>query len=112
MKTTGKIFAPADPHKPFTAVCARDIADAAAAILVNPTSHVGKQYVLAGPSFTYAHLALSLTMSLGKPILYSQVSYEDAKEAFLNKGWPQSKVSTVLPLHGHSLSTFLLSHAG
>ena len=47
----GKIYGPARPDARFTPVAVSDIAESAAAILVNPAPHVGKTYRLTAPAF-------------------------------------------------------------
>lgn len=91
----GQIYGPADPTKPFSSAAIKDIADAAAAILANPTAHIGKTYNITSAPYTHAQLAAAFTASLGKPVTYIHVPYEGAKASFIGKGFPEWQVCVV-----------------
>lgn len=76
-----EIFVPAGrAHTAF--IDARDVGDAAAAVLSTP-GHLRKAYTLSGEhSLTYTTVATILSQVLGRPIRYSQPS-EDAYLAYL-----------------------------
>ena len=68
---------------------ARDVADAAAAVLLSD-GHEGRTYVLTGPrSISLYHVAAALSGSLGKPVQYVDVPPEAGKQAMLGMGVPE-----------------------
>jgi NAD(P)H dehydrogenase (quinone) len=60
-------------------VVQNDIADAAAAVLVDPDAHVNRTYSLTGPqALSFDEIAGILTEGLGRPITYYAESLEEA----------------------------------
>ncbi|MFE2187458.1 NAD(P)H-binding protein [Streptomyces sp. NPDC059455] len=58
-------------------VAARDVAAVVAAILVDPSSHIGRTYHLTGPaSIDMTAMAEEFAAALGRPVAYVDVSYE------------------------------------
>ena len=92
----GQIYSPVDPDKPFTPIVVEDAGKAAAAILANPSKHVGKTYTIFSDRFTYNDFAHGLSEALGKKVKYTRVPYEDAKQAFLDVPFPEWKVDAIL----------------
>jgi uncharacterized protein YbjT (DUF2867 family) len=65
---------------------ARDIADAALAVLTG-TGQEGKSYVLTGPrSISFDDVAAALSTAVGKPVKYVDVPLEAGKEAMMGMG--------------------------
>jgi uncharacterized protein YbjT (DUF2867 family) len=65
----------------------RDIADVAAAILINPAAHAGKAYTLTGGvAFTGSEAAASIAQALGKAIEHISISTEQAAETMRQWG--------------------------
>jgi NAD(P)H dehydrogenase (quinone) len=61
------------------AVAQDDIADAAAAVLFEPSAHNGRTYSLTGPdALTLSDIAAILTTELGRPISYHAETVEEA----------------------------------
>jgi len=68
---------------------ARDVGAVAAAIAASPAPHVGKTYWLTGPDLlSYADVAAVLSKTLGRPITYRELSFEDDKDAMMRAGVP------------------------
>lgn len=69
-------------------VDARDVAAAAAAVLTGE-GHAGRAYVLTGPeALSYADVAERFTRALGRPVSWSEVTLEEARESMLAGGLP------------------------
>ncbi len=67
----------------------RDIADVAAAILLNPASHAGKAYTLTSTvPFTGATAAKIISDAIGKPVSHVSVSPEQAVDTMRQWGMP------------------------
>lgn len=74
----GVIRGPAETGR-LAAVAVDDVADAAAAVLRDPTAHVGATYSLTGPqSLTLDEVARILTEQLGRPVTYQPETVEEA----------------------------------
>jgi uncharacterized protein YbjT (DUF2867 family) len=92
IKSSGKFYGPCDASKTFCTVAVQDAAEAAAAILTNPSAHAGKTYNIVGPAYSNAELATAFSSALGKPVEYVQVPYDGARASFIEKGWPAWQV--------------------
>jgi uncharacterized protein YbjT (DUF2867 family) len=68
-----------------------DVAEVIAAILANPTSHVGKIYELTGPKSQDMHgIATEYAEALGRPVTYVDVPHERWRDEELRKfGLPE-----------------------
>ena len=68
---------------------ARDIAAVAAHVLTRD-GHEGKAYVLTGPEpLSYQDLAEHYSRALGRPVRWSEVTLEQARESMLDAGLPE-----------------------
>jgi predicted SnoaL-like aldol condensation-catalyzing enzyme len=77
----------------------RDIARAAARILVSPQDHAGKAYELNGPeAVTYAELAERITRISGRPAAYVDIPPAAQSEAVAQMGMPAWQVDALLGL--------------
>jgi NAD(P)H dehydrogenase (quinone) len=75
------------------AVAQGDIADAAAAVLVDPGAHAGATYSLTGPeSLTLEQVAAILTAELGRPISYHDETLDEARASRASYGAPDWQV--------------------
>jgi NAD(P)H dehydrogenase (quinone) len=75
------------------AVAQDDIADAAAAVLLDPESHVGATYSLTGPdSLTLDEVAAVLAAELGRPISYHDETLDEAYASRASYGAPDWQV--------------------
>jgi uncharacterized protein YbjT (DUF2867 family) len=98
IQATGKILLPAgDATVSF--IDARDIADVAVEVLLDPTPHAGKAYTLTGPqALTHAQVAGLLTEVSGRVIGYEDIS-EGAFSAMLTEaGLPSDYRELMLAL--------------
>lgn len=67
----------------------RDIAAAAAAVLLNPAPHAGKAYTLTGgESLTTQAFLDQVGAALGRPVAYHPVSFDEAASAMAGMGMP------------------------
>ncbi|MBI5815132.1 MAG: SDR family oxidoreductase [Nitrospinae bacterium] len=78
----------------------RDIADAAAEILVNPAAHAGKAYTLTGPAAITNHQAAqTLSSAAGKNVAYVDIPESKAREGMAAMGIPDWMVDGLLELY-------------
>ena len=95
--TEGIITGPADPEKPFAGVVSQDAGEAGATILVNPTAHVGKVYIIVSDRFSHGDIVRSFSKALGREIKYNRISYEALREDFVVKrGFPVWRVDAFI----------------
>jgi len=79
----------------------RDVAAVAAEISVSPAAHVGKTYVLTGPELlSYADVAAVLSKALGRPIVFSERTIEEDKQAMMSVGVPEP----IAAMNAHAVS--------
>ena len=83
------IYLPVDPTKPFPTVVVEDAGKAAAAILVYPQKHAGKNYTIVSDRHTHNDVAAAFSEVLGREVKFIRVPYEAARKAFLDKGAPE-----------------------
>lgn len=96
--TQGKLVAPCRGDAPHTPVAVMDVGECAAAILANPDAHRMKTYRLTAEPVTYAEMAAGFGRALGRTVEFTQLSYDDAKQAFLAGGLPEWQVDGTLEL--------------
>ena len=89
IKTQGAIYSPADGTKPFTMAAVQDIAKAGAVILVDPTKHVNKTYIIVSDRHTHNDVAAAFSEALGKTVTYNRMPYDAAKQIFAAIGFPK-----------------------
>jgi NAD(P)H dehydrogenase (quinone) len=87
-------------------VDASDVADVIAAVLANPSAHIGHVYELTGPrSQTLHELAAEYAKALGRPIRYVDVPYEPWYQDLRRRGLPDhvvEHVATMARLHAQN----------
>jgi uncharacterized protein YbjT (DUF2867 family) len=80
-----------------------DVADVIAAVLANPSGHVGHVYELTGPeSQTLDELAAEISEALGRPVRYVDAPYEEWRNELVGLGIPDHVVehlATLARLH-------------
>jgi len=111
----GKIFAPFTSTGRHAPVAAEDRARVIAAILQNPTAHVGKTYPLFGPvEHTLPEIAAIVSRVIGKEVTYQQVPIERYAEIFTPKRPAQNAATSMYSdpgaSTGGSAKTFLMQH--
>ena len=75
------------------AVAQDDIADVAAAVLMNPAAHVGSVYNLSGPeALTLTQVAETITAVSGRPVSYHEETLPEAYESRASYGAPDWQV--------------------
>ncbi len=83
-----------------------DVADVIAAVLTNPSEHIGQIYELTGPrSQTLHELAAEYAEALGRPVRYVDVPYEPWREALSRRGFPEhvlEHLATMARLHAQN----------
>jgi uncharacterized protein YbjT (DUF2867 family) len=92
-------YDPRDPTTLHTPVAVNDVGKAAADILANPVKHYGKTYKLVAPPFSLNDMASAFTKAMGKQVKHTQVSYKDAKDAFMGMGFPEWQVDGIMELY-------------
>jgi uncharacterized protein YbjT (DUF2867 family) len=76
---------------------ARDVAAAAAAVLVADKVHAGKAYTLTGPqALDHAELAAVIEQVSGRPVRYEAISEEEARGVLSNAGFPTPWVERLI----------------
>ncbi len=79
----------------------RDVAAVAAEIAASPAAHVGKTYSLTGPELlSYADVAAVLSQVLGRPIVFSERTIEEDKQALMSVGVPEP----IAAMNAHAVS--------
>lgn len=79
----------------------RDVAAVAAEIAASPAAHVGKTYLLSGPELlSYADVAAMLSKVLGRPIVFSERTVEEDKQAMMSVGVPEP----IAAMNAHAVS--------
>lgn len=88
VRQEGKLTAPmADKRTPL--VDTRDVGEAAAAVLRNPSPHTHKTYQLTGPdTCSYSDVVAALSARVGKLVTYEPVSPEAFQDNLVNAGVP------------------------
>lgn len=99
IQQAGRFFLPAGDAR-IAMVDPRDVAAAAAAVLVT-AEHDGSTYVLTGPeAITYNEVARRLSSALGRPIEYVDVPDEAAAAGMTQGGLPQWLAEQVVAVFG------------
>jgi uncharacterized protein YbjT (DUF2867 family) len=85
-------------------IAARDVAEVIAAVLVDPTSHIGKAYELTGPrSQDMTAMAAEYSAALGRPVTYVDVPLQQWVDQELNvlglPGHLREHLATMARLH-------------
>lgn len=81
-------------------VDARDIADAAAAVLLNPAAHAGQAYTLTGSqAYTDAQMLALISQASGRSVQYVDVPATVAEQAMAGMGMPPVVVEWFMSLH-------------
>ncbi|MCU0291168.1 MAG: NmrA family NAD(P)-binding protein [Thermoanaerobaculaceae bacterium] len=100
LKTAGATFLPVPGDARVPMVATRDIAAAAAAILLDHGWSGVRSVMLYGPvELSYNDLTAILTRELGKPVNHVQVTPGQAREAMLGMGLTPDMVSQYLELY-------------
>jgi uncharacterized protein YbjT (DUF2867 family) len=83
----------------------RDIAGAAANILLSPEKHYGQSYELNGPeAVTYSDLAARISHVAGKPVAYVDIPEAAQRKSMLELGMPAWQVEALLELQQYYVS--------
>ncbi len=78
----------------------RDIADAAAAVLLNPALHAGQAYTLTGAeALTDAQMLAAISQALGRDVRYVDVPEAAAQAALQQMGMPPVMVEWLMSLN-------------
>jgi uncharacterized protein YbjT (DUF2867 family) len=85
-------------------IAARDVAEVIAAVLVDPTAHIGKAYELTGPrSQDMTAMAAEYSAALGRPVTYVDVPHQQWVDQELNvlglPGHLREHLATMARLH-------------
>jgi len=79
----------------------RDVAAVAAEIAASPGPHIGKTYRLTGPELlSYADVAAVLAKLLDRPIVFSERTIEEDKQAMMSVGVPEP----IAAMNAHAVS--------
>lgn len=91
MKHTGAFYGPISGERTMPAVATRDIADAAAALLLDPTWTGRQDVALLGPEdLSFDDMAAIISDVLGAPIRYQQVPAEQHRQGFVDRGYSEA----------------------
>eukprot|EP00190_Bangiopsis_sp_CCMP1999_P006072 CAMPEP_0198727028 /NCGR_PEP_ID=MMETSP1475-20131203/3881_1 /TAXON_ID= ORGANISM="Unidentified sp., Strain CCMP1999" /NCGR_SAMPLE_ID=MMETSP1475 /ASSEMBLY_ACC=CAM_ASM_001111 /LENGTH=285 /DNA_ID=CAMNT_0044489015 /DNA_START=92 /DNA_END=946 /DNA_ORIENTATION=+ len=95
----GNIYNPVDPSKSYSPVLTEDAGKAAATIMLNYESHVGKTYTVCSDTHTFSDVTDAFSKALNKEVNYVRVPYEAAKQAFMGMGFPEWQVDGIMELY-------------
>jgi NAD(P)H dehydrogenase (quinone) len=99
IRTQGVFYGPIPGDIAWCPVVVSDIGEVAAKILDHPKPWRDRILRLTVPApVSMNELAMSFSRALDKPVKYVQVTTEQAKEAFLGKGYPAWQATGVLEL--------------
>ena len=99
IKTKATFYDPRNAYKMHTPVAVADVGKASADILAKPKKHIGKTYTLVMPPFNLVDLSKAFSKEIGKQVLVTTVSYEKAKEEFMEKGFPEWQTDGVMEIY-------------
>jgi uncharacterized protein YbjT (DUF2867 family) len=99
IRTQGAFYAP-NGDGAISAIDARDIAEAAANVLLNPKPHAGKRYTLTGPqALSNTQMAQAISQAVGKPVRYVDVPEQAAVDAMSQLGMPEPVIDWLMSLN-------------
>jgi uncharacterized protein YbjT (DUF2867 family) len=98
VRTQNTIYSPiGEARVPF--IDTRDIAAAAAGVLLNPQSHAGHKYVLTGgEAVGFGDVANALSLALDRPIRYQAISFDEARAQLEAESIPRETVEATLAI--------------
>ena len=98
VRAEGVIYSPiGDGRVPF--IDARDIAEVALRVLLDPEPHAGKKYFLTGgEAVGYADVAAALSEATGREVRYQPISMEEARARMEARGTPPELVDAMLAI--------------
>ena len=98
VRNEGVIYSPIeDGRVPF--IDARDIAEVALRVLLDPEPHAGKKYFLTGgEAVGYADVAAALSEATGREVRYQPISMEEARARMEARGTPPELVDAMLAI--------------
>jgi uncharacterized protein YbjT (DUF2867 family) len=83
----------------------RDVAAAAAKVLVSPADHSGKTYELMGPeALSNGEIAERISRITGRNVKYVDIPEEAQRKSMLDAGMPEWQVSALLDLQAYYLA--------
>lgn len=98
IKNDGKIVQPWPADARVALVDVRDTAALGARVLRDPKRHAGKMYWFTGAATTYGDFAKVISDVLGKPIVYQQLTLEQAQEGMQKRGMPDWLVAHLIAM--------------
>lgn len=98
VRAEGAIYSPiGEGRVPF--IDARDIADVAARVLLDPEMHAGKTYVLTGgEAVGYGDVAAAISEATGRSVSYRPISMEEARSRMEASGVPPFQIDGLLAI--------------
>lgn len=94
----GKIAQPWPKDVPVALIDVRDTGALGARVLRDPGKHAGRIYSFTGPSTTYGEFANVIAEVLGKPIVYTELTLEQAEQGMKARGMPDWLVAHLLAM--------------
>lgn len=112
IKAQGMFYAPLGDGS-VSYVDTRDVAAVAAAVLTNPSAHVGKAYTITGPeALSSQRAAAILSEATGKAVAYVDVPESAALDSMLKMGMPDWMVKALLELFAINKAGYTASVSG
>jgi uncharacterized protein YbjT (DUF2867 family) len=91
MKNTGSFFSPISGDRKMPAVATRDIAAAAANLLLDPTWTGREDVPVLGPEdVSFDDMAATISEILGTPVRFQQVAAEQSRQGFVSRGYSEA----------------------
>jgi uncharacterized protein YbjT (DUF2867 family) len=94
----GKIVQPWPKDVPVALIDVRDTGALGARVLRDPVKHAGKVYSFTGATTTYGDFANVIAEVLGKPIVYTALTLEQAEQGMSARGMPDWLVAHALAM--------------
>ena len=95
-----RIYVPAGRTQPVNWIDTRDIAEAAALILLDPKPHRGENYTLCGPgAVPWSRVSAALSRALGRPIRYEPASVIGYAAHLARRGLSPGQIAIQTALH-------------
>ncbi len=95
-----RIYVPAGERQPVNWIDARDIAEVAALVLLEPTAHRGENYTLAGAgAVPWSVVTDALSRALGRQIRYEPASVLGYMRHLSRRGLPRGAIAVQTVLH-------------
>jgi len=100
IRERGVFFLPIDGDRKFPTVATRDIASVAAQLLLDQSWSGQHEVAVLGPEdLSFNEMADIMTEVLGKPVRYQQISFDDFKAGFVQRGMSNAMANAMIDMY-------------